>query len=99
MGAVYKIEHIITKRIEAMKFLPAGVTGGPEELQRFEREIQVQARLSHPNIAALYNAVRDGSSIALIMEYVEGESLQRILERGRLPLHIAVNYAGQVLDA
>jgi serine/threonine-protein kinase len=99
MGTVYKIEHVITKRVEAMKMLPVGIGSDPEEVHRFEREIQVQARLHHPNIASLYNAVRDGHSIALIMEYVEGESLQRKLERGRLPLHTAMNYAGQVLGA
>ena len=59
MGAVYKIEHVITRRIEAMKVLPIGIGSGTEEVQRFEREIQVQARLHHPNIAAVYNAVRD----------------------------------------
>jgi len=99
MGAIYRIEHVITKRVEAMKVLPTGIGSGPEDVQRFEREIEVQARLHHPNIVALYNAVRDDQSIALIMEYVEGESLQRALERGRLPLHTAVDYAGQILNA
>ena len=99
MGAVYKIEHVITKRIEAMKVLPLGIGSGPEEVQRFEREIQVQARLHHPNIAAVYNAVRDDTSIALIMEYVEGQSLQRMLEAGRLPLRTALDYVRQVLCA
>jgi hypothetical protein len=99
MGAVYRIEHSITKRVEAMKLLPIGLTSESEQVQRFEREIQVQARLHHPNIAALYNAVRDGQSIALVMEYVEGECLKRILERGRLPVGAAVEYAGQILDA
>ena len=99
MGAVYKIEHVITKRIEAMKVLPIGIGSGPEEVQRFEREIQVQARLHHPNIAAVYNAVRDAGSIALIMEYVEGQSMQQMLEGGRLPLRTAVDYACQVLNA
>jgi serine/threonine-protein kinase len=99
MATVYKIEHSITKRVEAMKLLPIGVTSESEQVQRFEREIQVQARLHHPNIVAVYNAVRDGRSIALVMEYVEGECLQSTLERGRLPVHTSVDYAGQVLDA
>ena len=99
MGAVYKIEHVITKRIEAMKLLPGGLPADPEQEQRFEREMQVQARLQHPNIAALYNAVRDGQTMALVMEYVEGESLQRMLEDGPLPLKTAVEFAGQVLSA
>ncbi len=99
MGAVYKIEHSITKRVEAMKLLPLGVSSESEQVQRFEREIQVQARLHHPNIVGVYNAVRDGRSIALVMEYVEGECLQLMLERGRLSVHASVGYAGQVLDA
>ena len=99
MGAVYKIEHIITRRIEAMKLLPPGSSSDPDQVHRFEREIQVQARLHHPNIVGLYNAVRDGESIALVMEYVEGESLQRMVEAGPLPVATAVDFASQVLSA
>ena len=99
MGAVYKIEHIITRRIEAMKLLPPGSNSDPDQVHRFEREIQVQARLHHPNIVGLYNAVRDGDSIALVMEYVEGESLQRMVEAGPLPVATAVDFASQVLSA
>jgi serine/threonine protein kinase len=99
MGDVYKIEHVITKRIEAMKVLPIGIASGAEAVQRFEREIEVQARLHHPNIVSVYNAVRDDRSIALIMEYVEGEALQRLLDKGKLPLRTAIDYAGQVLGA
>jgi eukaryotic-like serine/threonine-protein kinase len=99
MGSVYKIEHLLSKRIEAMKILPGGLTADSEQIQRFEREIQVQARLSHPNIAALYTAVRDTNSIAIIMEFVEGESLQRMLEAGPLPVSTALDFISQVLGA
>ena len=99
MGAVYKIEHIITKRVEAMKLLPPGSSSDPEQLQRFEREIQVQARLHHPNIVELYNAVREGNSIGLVMEFVEGDSLQHMMEAGPLPVETAVNFTCQVLRA
>jgi eukaryotic-like serine/threonine-protein kinase len=101
MGEVYKIEHVITKRIEAMKLLPAGIGADSEQAQRFEREIQVQARLQHPNIVALYNAIRDGQSTALVMEYVEGESLRAVLDAGSgpMPIETAAAYANQVLSA
>lgn len=99
MGAVYKIEHAITRRIEAMKLLPPGSHSDPEQAQRFEREIQVQARLHHPNIAALYTAVRFGDAVALLMEFVEGESLRSLLQAGPLPVDTAVDFAGQVLEA
>jgi hypothetical protein len=99
MGAVYKIEHVITRRVEAMKLLPPGSSSDPEQVHRFEREIQVQARLHHPNIVELYNAVREGNWIALVMEFVEGESLQHMLEAGPLPVETAVNFTCQVLRA
>jgi serine/threonine-protein kinase len=82
-----------------MKLLPPGASDDPEQVARFEREIQVQARLHHPNIVALYNAVRSGDLIALVMEYVEGESLQRMLEAGPLEVETAVDYTCQVLGA
>ena len=99
MGAVYKIEHRITKRIEAMKLLPPALTEEPEQVQRFEREIQVHSRLHHPNIVELYNAIRVENSSALVMEFVEGDSLQHVLESGALPFKTAVNYTSQILSA
>ena len=99
MGAVYKIEHLITKRIEAMKLLPPGLTEEPEQVQRFEREIQVHSRLHHPHIVELYNAIRIDNSSALVMEFVEGDSLQHVLELGALPVKTAVHYTSQILSA
>ncbi len=99
MGTVYKAEHLITRRIEAIKVLPLRIGVGTEEILRFEREIQVQARLQHPNIAALYSASRADNAMHLVMEYVEGESLGRILARGRLSIAEAAAYAGHILDA
>jgi len=99
MGTVYKIEHLITQRIEAMKLLPPSVSNDPDQVRRFEREIRLQARLHHPNIVALYNAIRDGDSVALVMEFVEGESLQHKLAAGPLPVETAVDFTVQVLHA
>jgi serine/threonine-protein kinase len=99
MGTVYKTEHLLTRRVEAMKVLSLGIGSGDDEIARFEREIQVQARLQHPNIAALYGASRERGAIALVMEYVEGESLARLLERQRLSIEQAARYARQVLEA
>src|SRR5947208_16688431 len=99
MGAVYKIEHLITRRIEAMKLLPPGSNFDTDAAQRCEREMQVQARLHHPNIGELYTAIRSGDAVALVMEFVQGESLQRIMEAGPRPVETAVNFACQVLTA
>jgi eukaryotic-like serine/threonine-protein kinase len=99
MGAVYKVEHLITRRVEAMKVLSTGIGSAPEEIQSFEREIQLQARLRHPNIAAVFSAVRDGDVLALVMEYVEGESLRDVLARQRLSVEAAVAVLSDVLSA
>jgi serine/threonine protein kinase len=99
MGEVFQAEHVVTQRIEAMKILAAEPAAGPERDQRFLREIQLQARLNHPNIAVVHNAFWQDSHLVMIMELIEGNSLRNILERGKLPLSEALDYAGQALRA
>src|SRR5262249_35426957 len=83
MGRVYRVRHLLSKRIEAMKLvLPDIERSGM--IERFHREIEVQARLKHPNICALHTAVRIGSSLALIMEFAEGAPLTEELKSGPL---------------
>ena len=97
MGEVYQTEHIITRRSEALKILKGGCSG--EFGARFLREIQVQASLSHPNIAAVHTAFVYGDDLALVMEMLDGTSLARILTGGRIPLATCLAYADQVLAA
>ncbi len=99
MGEVFQAEHTVTRRIEAMKILTAEPASAPERDQRFLREIQLQARLNHPNIAIVHNAFWQGGSLIMIMELIEGQSLRSILERGKLPLATALDYACQALQA
>jgi hypothetical protein len=98
-GEVFRVEHTITRQAEAMKALSSGRYHPLDEEERFLREIQLQASLHHPNIASVHNAFFASGGLALVMELVEGESLDAILERGRIPLPVAVNYALQVLEA
>lgn len=74
IGEVYKVQHIISQRTEAIKFLRSDRTGG-DLSERFLREIRVLASLSHPHIARLNNAFRVGDQIAMVMEFIEGEDL------------------------
>src|SRR2546430_13509241 len=97
-GRVFKVEHIITRRIEAIKVLSPR-PDARAKAQRFLREIQIQASLSHPNIASVHNAFWAGEDLIMVMELVEGESLKRILERVRPPLPEALDYARQALSA
>ena len=93
MGEVYKAEHVITRRVEAIKLLSGAAT--EEETERFLREIRLQASLSHPNIAAVYNAFRVNDNLVLVMELVEGEPLRDLLARTRLHLRQSIDYACQ----
>ena len=99
MGEVFQAEHTVTRRIEAMKILAADPASEPERDQRFLREIQLQARLNHPNIAVVHNAFWQDGHLVMVMELIEGNSLRSILERGKLPLAVALDYACQALRA
>ena len=99
MGRVYKVEHTITRRLEAMKVLEGGRPDEPEQAARSLREIQLQASLGHPNIAAVHNAFWEGENLVLVMELIDGRSLRSVLEAQRLPLATALDYACQALSA
>ena len=98
-GEVYKVEHTITGRREAMKVLAATNGNAAEQSERFLREIRLQASLSHPNIAAVHTAFWVNDDLALVCELLEGESLRHLLER-QSPAHKqALDIMAQVLDA
>ncbi len=98
-GRVYKVEHTITRRREAMKVLAADKPDSADQAERFFREIRLQASLSHPNIARVLTAFWADDQLALVCELLEGESLRGLLERGPLPLSLALDTISQVLSA
>jgi eukaryotic-like serine/threonine-protein kinase len=104
MGQVYRARDTRLQRDVAVKILPASFLSDPERLGRFEREARVLASLNHPNIAAIYGVedARDATSApmpALILELVEGETLQDRIDRGPLPIGDAVAIASRIADA
>ncbi len=99
MGKVYKVRNVISDRVEAMKVLLPDLASVPELADRFMREIKVLAGLEHPNIAALRTAQRVDNQLIMVMELVEGVTLQDRLEQGRLPVPEALEYSAQVLSA
>src|SRR5664279_341458 len=99
MGKVYKVQNVISDRIEAMKVLLPNLEGDPELADRFIREIKVQASLDHPNIAALHTALRLDNQLMMLMEFVEGVTLEHMLKSGPIPIAQAVDYIAQVLSA
>jgi eukaryotic-like serine/threonine-protein kinase len=99
MGKVYKVRNAISDRVEAMKVLLPDLAGEPELADRFVREIKVQASLEHPHIAALHTALRVENQLLMLMEFVEGETLDGRLKAGPLPVPEAVEYIAQALSA
>ncbi len=100
MGRVYKVRNIISNRIEAIKVLLPDLAGNPALADRFVREIRVLANLDHPNIAKLYTAQRVENQLLMVMEYVEGVTIEeRLQQAGRIPLAEGVGYVRQVLSA
>src|SRR5579863_6185946 len=99
MGEVFQVEHLVTRRVEAMKILLSDASSTAEQGQRFLREIQLQASLSHPNIAAVHNAFWENGHLVLIMELIQGQSVRSLLDQGRLPLRDSIEYCRQALAA
>ena len=84
MGQVYKVRNVISDRVEAMKVLLPDLVNQPDLADRFLREIKVQASLEHPNIASLHTAVRVDNQLLMLMEYVEGVTLDQKLKDGQI---------------
>jgi serine/threonine-protein kinase len=97
MGAVHKAEQIALGRTVALKILPEHLASDAEFVGRFEREAKVAAKLDHSNVVRALDAGRSGGRFYFAMEFVEGKSLEAILqERGRLPEKEALGIAIQV---
>ena len=99
MGKVFKVRNAISDRVEAMKILLPDLEHEPDLADRFMREIKVQASLQHPNIAALHTALRVENQLLMVMELVEGMTLEQRLHQGPIPLDQGVDCVCQVLDA
>ena len=99
MGRVYKVRDVISLRVEAMKVVLPDLAGDADLADRLVREIEAQASLDHPNIAAPHTAVRLDNQLLELMEYVEGVTVEAVLRSGRLPIDKAIDYTAQVLSA
>jgi len=101
MGEVYKARDTRLERTVAIKVLSPHLTGNQELKARFEREAKAISSLQHPNICVLYDVGHDAASghDYLVMEYLEGETLAKRLERGALPPDQLLRVATEVADA
>ncbi len=97
MAGVYKAVHRLGQ-VVAIKILPPSKSRDPKTLARFRREARLSIRLKHPNVVRTYQAGVAGNLNYLVMEYLEGETLQELLQRrGKLPPAEAVRVVHQAL--
>jgi serine/threonine protein kinase len=99
MGRVYLGEHVKMNRQCAIKVMSAQLVNDSESAQRFAREASSSARIIHPNVAAVFDYGESEGLVYIVMEYIDGESLSRILEHERvIAPHRALDIARQVAD-
>ena len=96
MGKVYKVKNTISDRIDALKVLLPNLADDQELADRFTREIKVLASLNHPNIAGLRTAFRLDNQLLMVMEFVEGTTLDERIKAGPIPVARChrLHYAG-----
>jgi serine/threonine protein kinase len=99
MGSVYLCEHKWMRRRVAVKVLPTARAEEPSALERFYREARAVAALDHPNIVRAYDIDQDDNLHFLVMEYIDGSSLQEIVKRhGVLDVSRAAHYIRQAAE-
>jgi tetratricopeptide (TPR) repeat protein len=99
MGEVFLAEDTRLGRRVALKRPSPSWLSIPDARARLHREASAAAALTHPHIAAIYDVLDVGSEPYIVMEYVAGESLARVLGRGPLPVEQAVRVGLQLADA
>jgi serine/threonine protein kinase len=96
MGRVFLCEHRYMRRRVAVKVLPTARAEDPSALERFYREARAVAALDHPNIVRAYDIDEDNGLHFLVMEYIDGASLQEIIKRhGPMDVRRAIHYIRQ----
>jgi serine/threonine-protein kinase len=99
MGEVYKARDTRLDRAVAIKILPASLAADPQFRERFDREARAISQLAHPHICTLYDVGASGETAFLVMEHLEGETLEQRLKKGAMPLAEALKVAIQIADA
>ncbi|MCH9031037.1 MAG: protein kinase [candidate division Zixibacteria bacterium] len=98
MGEVYLAEDTTLKRRVALKLLAPSYSNDPEFVARFRHEAQAAAALDHPNIVTVYELGEHESQLFITMQYVRGQTLQNLIESGKLTLKQSLNIAQQICE-
>ena len=99
MGEGYKSRDVRLGRNVAIKVIAESLAEDPLFQERLRREAKAVSRLQHPHICTLYDIGSDGGRHYLVMELLEGETLENRLRRGPLPLGEALRIASEIAEA
>lgn len=99
MGEVYRAVDARLNRTVAIKTLHERLSNDPQRIERFRREARIISSLNHPHICTLHDIGMQDNIQYLVMEHIDGETLEKRLERGALPLARAIEYSIQIVDA
>jgi eukaryotic-like serine/threonine-protein kinase len=86
MAAVFLAQDLVLEREVAIKVLPPGMSHDPKLIPRFQQEAKTAARLDHPNIIPIYRVESEAGLNYFVMKYVNGRSLDQVLDQGPLPV-------------
>ena len=99
MGEVYRAHDTRLRRTVAIKVASAAVNADPQVRARFQREARAIAALNHPHICAIHDVVSFDDRELLVMEYLEGETLEHRIRRGPIPTAELLPIAIAIVDA
>src|SRR5437870_4703281 len=99
VSSVYLARHVLIERLSAIKLVGAALGSDPAYRERFLREARAVNRINHPNIVEISDYGEADGLVYLVMEYVPGEALSRVLERGPIGFRRAANLGLQIASA
>jgi Tol biopolymer transport system component len=99
MGEVYRGRDTRLDRAVAVKILPPALAVDPQLRERFEREARAMSQLTHPHICTLHDVGRDGDVDYLVLEFLEGETLEHRLAGGPLPFDAGCRIGVEIAEA
>jgi len=99
MGEIYKAQDTRLSRTVAIKVLPSAKSGDPDRRRRFLQEAQAASGLNHPSIITIHDIVSEGDTEFMVMEYVQGKTLNDLIPKGGLRVPLVIKYALQMADA